>query len=122
MGCRRDGVGTLGDHTGFRNVPNDLLSGQMTADPRLGALAHFNLDSGSGAQIVLVNAEPSGCDLDDSVFTIPVEVLMKAAFARIIKDAELGGGSGQALVGIIAQRSVAHSGKQNRNLQLQLGL
>ena len=82
--------------------PTIFCSGQMTADPRLGALAHFNLDSGSGAQIVLVNAEPSGCHLDDSVFTIPVEVLMKAAFARIIKDAELGGGSGQALVGIIA--------------------
>ena len=69
----------------------------MAANAGLCPLAHLDFDGRPGAQIVLVNAEPSGCDLDDSVFTIPVEVLMKAAFARIIKDAELGGGSGQAL-------------------------
>ena len=65
----------------------------MSADSRLCTLSHFYLDCGSDFEIILVNAETSGCDLNYSVFTIAVKILVKSSLACVIADAKLCCGS-----------------------------
>ena len=45
---RRNCIRALGDHTGTRNVADDLSSRQMSSDTGFCALSHFNLYRGAG--------------------------------------------------------------------------
>ena len=67
MGCRGDGVRPLRNHPGAGHVPHNLGARQVAADARLGALAHFDLNSCSGLQIILVHAESPGGHLNNGM-------------------------------------------------------
>ena len=94
VGGRGDGVRAFRHHAGAGYIPYDLGPRQMAADAGLGALSHFDLNGGAGVQIILVDAEPAGGHLDDGVRTVAVEILVKAAFAGVVIDAQ---GAGAAL-------------------------
>ena len=115
-----DGVRPLGDHSGAGHVPHDLCAGQVAADAGLCALPHFDLDGRAGLQILLVYAEPAGGHLHDGVLTVGVEVLVQAALAGVVADAQLPGRTGQAGVGVVADRAVAHGGEHHGHGQLDL--
>ena len=94
-----DGVRALRDHPGLGHVPHDLRARQMSADAGLCALAHFDLDGRTGVQIVLVDAEAAGGYLHDGVGAVLVEILVQAALAGVVVNAELLGGAGERLRG-----------------------
>ena len=120
MGSGRDGIGALRHHPGAGDVSHNLGAGQVSADAGLGALAHFDLDGSTGVEVVLVDAEAAGGHLHHRIGTVPVEVLMQAAFPAVVADSQFLGGLGQGGVGIVADGTVAHGGEQNRHAQLQL--
>ena len=91
-----DGVGALGDHAGLGHVPDDLRAGQMSADAGLCALAHFDLDGGTGVQTALLDTEAAGGYLHDRVCAVLVEIAVESALAGVVVNAELLGGAGEA--------------------------
>lgn len=84
-------------------------------------LSHFDFNRGAGLQICLVDAEPSRSHLNDRIAAVLIKILMQPALARIVERAERLRGPGEAFMRVIADRSVRHRGKQNRQLKLQLG-
>ena len=121
VGCRGNRVGPLRNHAGAGNVAYDLRPRQVSADARLGPLAHFDLNGRTGHQVVLVNTEPPGGHLGDGVAPIAVKVLVEAALAGVIADPQRLRRSGQTFVGVEADGAVAHGGEHHRHGQLQLG-
>ena len=115
-----DGVRALGDHAGHGNVSDDLRAGQMPADARLRALPHLDLDGGARVQTALLDAEAAGGHLYDRVCAVLIEITVQSALAGIVIDAKLLGGAGKRCVRVIADRAVAHRGKEDRNRELQL--
>ena len=120
VGSRGDGVRALRDHTGLGDVRADLEAGQMAADAGLCALAHLDLDGGAGFEVILVHAEAAGCDLNDGVGAVLIEVLVQAALAGIIIGTERAGCTGEGSVGVVGDRAVAHRGEHDRHVQLEL--
>ena len=53
----------------------------MSANPGLRALSHFDFDSRAGVEVILVNSETSGRDLNDRVSAEFVEILVQTALA-----------------------------------------
>ena len=104
----------LPDHPGAGNIADDFCSRQMSADSRFCSLAHFNLNGGSGIEVILMNAEAAGGYLNYGIFSIAIEILMEAPFSGIVENPQLGGSTGQGCVGVIADGAVAHSRKQHR--------
>ena len=47
-----------------------------------------------------MDAETSGSDLDDGIFTITVKILVETAFAGIVKDSQFCGCQGKGFVGV----------------------
>ena len=91
MGRRRNGVRTLRNHSGTGNIADDFSAGQVSADSGFCPLTHFNFDGGPGFQIVLMDTETPGGNLNNGIFTVAVEVLMKSAFTGIIENTEFPG-------------------------------
>ena len=120
VGSGGDGVGALGDHAGTGNVADDLGPRQMAADTGLGTLPHLDLDGCTSVQIVRMDAEAAGSDLNDGVFAVAVEVLMQAALTGVIQNAQLCCGACQGLMGVVADGAVAHGRKHDRHGQLEL--
>ena len=121
MGRRGDGVRAQGDHAGPGHVLAHLFTGQMAADARLCALAHFDLDGRAGVEIPLVDAEAARGHLDDGVGAVGVEILVEAAFAGVVVNAEALRRPGQGEMGVVADSAVGHGGKQDRRFQPQGG-
>ena len=94
MGSGRDGIGALRHHPGAGDVSHNLGTGEVSADAGLGALAHFDLDGSTGVKVVLVDAEAAGGHLHHRIGTVPVEVLMQAAFPAVVADSQFLGGLG----------------------------
>ena len=92
----------------------------MSADAGLCALAHFDLDGGTGVQTALLDTEAAGGYLHDRVCAVLVEIAVESALAGVVVNAELLGGAGERSVGVIADRAVAHRGKEDRHGKLQL--
>ena len=92
----------------------------MASNAGLGALAHFDLNGGAGAEIVLVYAEPPRGHLHNGVGAVLVKILMQAALAGIVVNAQLLRGPGQAGVGVVADGAVAHGGEHDGRGKLQL--
>ena len=92
----------------------------MAADSRLCPLPHLYLDRGSRFEILLMNSETSGSNLNYRIFTVAVKVLVKSALSGIVIKTELRRRAGKAFVSIIAYRAVAHGGKHYRHRQLKL--
>ena len=87
---RRDGVGAFRNHSGSRNVTDNLGTRQMSADAGLCALPHLDFDGGAGFEILLMNAETAACNLHDRVRSVAVEVLVQTALTGVIENAEFG--------------------------------
>ena len=121
MGCRGNGVRPLRNHPGAGHVPHNLGAGKVAADPRLGALAHFDLNSSSGLQIILVHAESPGGHLNNGMGTVGIKILMQAALTGIIENSQFLSGARQTLVSIVADRSIGHSREHHWYPQLQTG-
>ena len=68
-----------------------------------------------------MDAETSGSDLDDGIFTITVKILVETAFAGIVKDSQFCGCQGKGFVGIVADGTIAHGRKHNGHGKIQLG-
>ena len=115
-----DSVGPLRDHPGPGHVAYDLCSRQMAADTGLGPLAHLDLNGSTGVEIAFMDAEPAGGHLDDGIFPVAIKILVKAALAGVVADAQFLGRTGQGCVGVVADGTVAHGGKQHRHGKLQL--
>ena len=74
--------------------PTILAPGRWPSNAGLGALAHFDLNGGAGAEIVLVYAEPPRGHLHNGVGAILVKVLMQSPLAGIVVNAQLLRGPG----------------------------
>ncbi|CDD27595.1 unknown [Firmicutes bacterium CAG:94] len=121
VGGGGDGVGSLGNHPGAGHVPHDFCPRQVAANAGLGPLTHLDFNGRPGAEIVLVHPKPPRGHLHNGVFPVLVEVLVQAALAGVVVDAQLFRGPGQAGVGVVADGAVAHGGKQDGGGELQLG-
>ena len=73
----------------------------MAADAGLGSLPHFDFNGRAGHQVVLVDAETAGGHLSDGVGAVAVEILMEAALAGVVVDAERFCGAGKAFVPMV---------------------
>ena len=93
----------------------------MTADAGLRALPDFDFDCGCRVEIRLMYAEPSRSHLNNRIFSVAVEILVQSALAGIVINAERLRRAGEALMCVIADRTVRHGGKQNRQIQIELG-
>ena len=120
MRRRRDRVRALRDHTGLGDIRADLESGQMTADTRLCALTHLDLDGSTGFEVILMYAETAGCNLHDGVRAVLVEVLMQTALTGIIVGAECACSACKCGMCVVGDRAVAHCGEHDRQVELQL--
>ena len=69
--------------------PTILAPGRCPPIPGFAPLTHFDLDGGTGIQIPLMYAEPSGGDLHDGVLAVGVKILVEPALAGIVADAKL---------------------------------
>ena len=92
----------------------------MAADTRLCSLPHLDLNRGARFQIILMNAEPAGCNLDDGILSVLIKILVKASLSGVVENAELLCRPCKAFVRIVADRTVGHSGKHDRHLQFNL--
>ena len=92
----------------------------MSADAGLCALTHFDLDGGARVQTALLDTEAAGGYLHDRVCAVLVEIAVEAALAGVVVNTELLGGAGERSVGVIADRAVAHRGKEDRHGELEL--
>ena len=82
------GIAALGNHSGAGNIAYYFRSWQMSADTGLCTLAHFNLYRGAGFQVIFVYAETAGGNLNNGVFTVTIEILVKSSLAGIIINTE----------------------------------
>ena len=113
--CRRDGIGAFRNHSGSRNVTDDLGTRQMSADTGLCTLPHLDFDGGSGFEVLLMHAETAACNLHDRVRTVAVEILMQTALTGVIENAELGSRARERRVRVITNGAVAHCREHNRH-------
>ncbi len=93
---------------------------QVPADTGLRALAHFNLDGRARFEVLLEHAEPPGGYLYDSMIAVLVKVLMQPALTGVVIGAQLDRGAGKRRVGVIGDRPIAHCGKHDGHVELQL--
>ena len=120
MGCGRNCVHSLGNHTRLGYVVRNLHSGQMSAYARLCALTHLNLYGGGSLEVLFVHAEPARSHLDYGVLAVLVEVAVQTAFTGVVVDAQLLGGAGERLVRVIGDGAVAHRREHYGRGQLEL--
>ena len=76
MRSRGNCIGSFRYHSGTGYITNDFSTGQMSADTGFSSLSHFNFNCRSGIQIFFVNTKTSGSDLNNSVLTITIKILM----------------------------------------------
>ena len=81
----------------------------MTADTGLCPLSHFDFNSGTGFKVILVDTKTSARYLNNSVFTVNIEILVQTTFACVVKNTKLGGCTGKRGVGIVTDKAVTHS-------------
>ena len=93
----------------------------MSADAGFCALAHFDLDGGTGFQVILVYAEAAAGYLDDGIGTVLVKVFMQAALAGVVENTQRRCCSGQGGVRVVADGAIAHGGKHDRHREADLG-
>ena len=116
----RNRVRSLRDSTRAADFLVDFLARQMPADSRLGALTDFDFDRSAVHQIIFIDAESTGRDLNDAVFRIWEQVVMKTAFAAVERRAQLLRRHRQRLLSVEADRPERHRGEHNRRFQFQL--
>ena len=61
----------------------------MTADTGLCPLSHFDFNSGTGFKVILVDTKTSARYLNNSVFTVNIEILVQTTFACVVKNTKL---------------------------------
>ena len=120
MGRGRNRVRSLRNSARAADFLVDLLARQMPADSWLGALTDFDFHRGAVHQIIFVDAESSGRDLNDAVFRVRQQVVMKTAFAAVERRAQLLRRHRQRLLSVEADRPKRHCGEHNRRFQFQL--
>ena len=116
----RNRVSSLRDSARAADFLVDLFARQMPANSRLGALTDFDFDCGAVHQIIFVDAESPGRDLNDAVFRVRQQVVMKTAFAAVERRAQLLRRHRQRLLSVEADRPKRHRGEHNRRFQFQL--
>lgn len=87
----------------------------MAADARLCALAHLDFNGGAGFQVIFMDTETTGCNLDDGVRAVLVEVLVQTALTGVVVGAELDGRAGERCVRVVGNRTVAHGREHDRS-------
>ena len=92
----------------------------MSPDTRLCTLTHFDLDSGSGFQILFMYAEASGGYLNNGVFAIGIKIFVQPAFASVIADAQFLRCFGKTSMSVVADGAIAHGREHNRHGKFDL--
>ena len=111
---RRNSVATYGYHSRLGDVAHYLRTGEMSADTRFCALTYLDFYALACLKIIFVYAESTRSDLNYSILSVLIKVLVKSALARIVEYTQLLRGFGKRSVSIVADRTVAHCGKHYR--------
>ena len=88
MGSGGNGVGTFGNHSGFRHITHDFGARKMTADTGFCTLTHFDFNGGAGFQIILMYTKSARSNLNYCVFAVAVKIFVESAFTGVVKNTQ----------------------------------